>query len=445
VRVLFLLFLAACAKPQAEPTPKNIIFILVDTLRADHLGVYGYERATSPNVDAFAAESLLFKDTRSQASCTFPSANSILTSRSPSAFLGQANQALGIPPGIPSLAEILQARGYRTVAVSSSAVVRKTPSRHNPSAGFGRGFDTFLEDCIWKSAACVNQQTFPELRRGDKPLFLYLHYLDPHGPYSPPKAFRRKFATLYPDKEFIRKGDPNPIGEMIYKGGPDPGATPADLQHLIDLYDSEIAYFDSRFALLLEAIRKAGLFDDSILVFLSDHGEEFLEHGHIKHCRTVFDSSIRTPLILRIPGVEPRALSTPVENIDVVPTLLDYLGIEAGLPFEGKSLRPLIEGAGEAAKPGEARQFAMQGTLRSAADGHFKLIHDLAAGTFTLYDLQADPGEKTDTLVRHRRAFFALRKGLTAWLERTEPQSAGESIRQATEAEKKLRALGYLE
>lgn len=436
--VLGVLAVLSCSEPQK---PRNVILILVDTLRADHLGTYGYSRPTSPNVDAFAAESLKFADARSQASCTFPSANSILTSRYPSAFLGQpAPSPLGIPESIRSIAEILAERGFRTAAVSASPVVRNTPGRFNPGAGFGRGFETFHEDCIWRNAACVNRAALPLIRSDDsRPFFLYLHYMDPHGPYSPPKNHRRRWALGRPEKKFVRDGNPNPIGDMLYKGAPDPGATPEDLQYLMDLYDEEIAFFDTQFAELLKAVRDAGRMEDTILVFVSDHGEDFLEHGHIKHCRTLFDSSIKTPFFLRLPGVEPRVLDQPVQNLDVVPTLLDYLGIDTqGLTFEGESLRPLIEGTGDL----DPHQYGMQATLRSAADGRHKLIHDLGKGSFELYDLGADPKETKDALRRERRTFHRLRQALTTWLGKTEGKGKAE---ESLEAERRLRALGYLE
>ena len=432
-----LLLLSSCHRE--VPRPRNVIFILVDTLRADRLSAYGYGRPTSPNFDAFARESVKFEANRSQASCTFPSANSILTSRWPSAFLGQPDQKLGIPEGMPSIAEILHAQGYRTVAVSASAVVRRSPSRFNPTGGFGRGFDVFDEDCVWQSAACVNRAVGPHLRQEKKPLFLYIHYIDPHGPYQPPKEWPRKFAAGQPEKEWVRAGDPNPIGNWLYKGKPKPGFTPADLQHLKDLYDEEIAFFDARFAELLRAIRDAGLMDDSILVFVSDHGEEFLEHGDIKHCRTLFDSSVHVPLLLKIPGVDPRTVTRPVQSLDLVPTLVDYLGIDlsGGARFEGRSLRGEIEG-----KTKEELQFGLQETLRSASDGRFKLIENLAGGTPKLFDLQADPGETRDVLAGQRRAYFTLRDALAGWLARNEGKDAVDASRAAQE---KLRSLGYIE
>jgi arylsulfatase A-like enzyme len=433
--------LAVLACGRETPPPRNVIFILVDTLRADRLGVYGYGRPTSPNVDAFAAGAVRFDNARSQASCTFPSANSMLTSRWPSAFLGQANQALGIPEEIPSLAEILRLAGFHTVAVSASAVVRNTPSRFNPGAGYGRGFEVFLEDCVWKSAACVNRQAAEHLKPGPQPLFLYLHYIDPHGPYQPPKAWRKKFAPGRPEKKWVRIGDPNPIGNWLYKGQENPGFTPADLRFLSDLYDGEVAYFDARFAELLAALSGSGLLEESIVVFSSDHGEEFLEHGHLKHCRTLFDNSIRVPLLLRIPGVEARTVSRPVQNLDLVPTILDYLGMETGYTFEGRSLRPVIEEGDSAA---EALQYGLQGNLRSASDGRFKLIQDLASGAFSLFDLAADPGETADVLRRERRSFARLRGALDGWLAATEGRGEA-GLRKSREAEERLRSLGYIE
>jgi arylsulfatase A-like enzyme len=242
---------------------------------------------------------------------------------------------------------------------------------------------------------------------------------------------------------FIRNGNPNPIGDMLYKGAPDPGATPADIQHLRDLYDEEIAYFDSQLPELLHALEVGGWLDDSIVVFASDHGEEFLEHGHIKHCRTVYDAAIKTPLFFRFPGGVGRTLTAPVQNLDILPTLLDYLEVPtAGLTLEGESLRPLIESN----QPGDPHQFSFSGPYRSVADGRFKLIQDLAGADFWLYDLQQDPGETKSVLAAERRTFHGLRETLGAWLARTEGTGrADESLRKARAAEEKLRSLGYLE
>jgi arylsulfatase A-like enzyme len=436
---------AAC---KGEPErPRNVILIVVDTLRADRLSAFGYGRPTSPNLAAFARHAVRFDAARSQAACTFPSVNSILTSRWPAAFLGQPNQALGIPPGIPSLAEILLAQGFHTVAVSASAVVRKSPSRFNPGGGFARGFDVFHEDCVWQPASCVDAAAAEHLRRprpSDKPLFLYLHYIDPHGPYQPPPTWRRRFATGgsdTPEKDWVRKGNPNPIGDWLYKGKPHPGFTPQDLQHLKDLYDEEIGFVDSQLGALFGRLRRTGLLESSIVLLAADHGEEFLEHGDVKHCRNLFDTSLHVPLVVRVPGAPARVVASPVQNLDLVPTVLDYLGIKLGIKtagaFAGRSLRNAIEGKAE-----PEIQYALQGSLRSAADGRYKLIEDLAAGTQALYDLKADPGETKDVLAAERRAYASLRDALAKWLAKSEGKGTADASRAAQE---KLRSLGYIE
>jgi len=438
---LFALGSAACkGRPDRQNRPRNVILIVVDTLRADRLSAFGYGRPTSPNLAEFARHAVRFDAARSQAACTFPSVNSILTSRWPAAFLGQPNQALGIPAGVPSLAEILQARGFHTVAVSASAVVRKSPSRFNPGGGFARGFDVFHEDCVWQPASCVDAAAAGHLQPGYKPLFLYLHYIDPHGPYQPPPAWRRRFATGSSDKEWVRKGDPNPIGDWLYKGRPNPGFTPADLQHLKDLYDEEIGFVDSQLGALFGRLRRSGLLKSSLVILAADHGEEFLEHGDVKHCRNLFDTSLHVPLVVRVPATPPRVVANPVQNLDLVPTVLDYLGIEANGKFAGRSLRAEIEGG--AGKPAPEIQYAIQGSQRSAADGRYKLIEDLAAGTQALYDLEADPGETKDVLAAERRAYAPLRDALAKWLAKNEGKGAADASRAAQE---KLRSLGYIE
>ncbi len=342
---------------QALRPAHNVVFILVDTLRADHLPLYGYGRDTSPNLTALGRESLVFQAARSQASCTFPSVNSMLTSRSASAFLGQPGGAMGLPAGIPGLAELLHARGFHTAAVSASPIVRASPGRFNPGGGYGRGFDSFQEDCVWQGADCVTGQALPHLGRDPRPLFLYLHYLDPHGPYAPPAGYRPRFARGRPDKDFVRRGDPNPIARWLYQGGADPRVTAADLAYLVDLYDDKIAFFDAQLGRLVAALRAGGLLDDTLLVLAADHGEEFLEHGDVKHCRNLFDTTIRTPLLLRVPGARPRAVAEPVENLDIVPTLLDLLGTAAG-QAAGPTRPPASRGAacGRRRKGGRCRR-----------------------------------------------------------------------------------------
>ena len=430
---------AAGCGPELPRGRWNVLVVVVDTLRADRLGAYGYGLPTSPNFDALAAGSYLFTDARAQAPCTFPSVNSLLTSRYPAAFLGQAGGAMGIPAATPALPELLAARGWATAAVSASPIVRKTPSRHNPSGGFARGFDSFDERCEWKNGACVTGAAVDALAELREPFFLYVHYLDPHGHYNPPPEYRRRFQRGKAQLPWVRRGNPNPIADMLYKGGPPVAWDAADIEFLLGLYDGEVAYFDHELGRLLGAVRGRGLLDRTIVALVADHGESFLEHGHVKHCRTLYDTELKTPLLLRLPGQEQGArIAGPAANLDLLPTLFDLLGLPAeGQGFEGRSLTPRLV-ADDA--PG-ALSFAAIGPLRSVNDERFKLIHDLGKGTWEMYDLAADPGERRDVLRQERRAFTRLRDELLAWVARTE---GAEGLQRSREAEERLEALGYL-
>ena len=254
----------------ARPDPTNVIIVMVDTLRADHMSTYGYERETTPFISKFASQAVVFEHARSQASCTFPSVNSLLTSRNPAIFIRQGKGRLGIPDAYPSIAEILKEHGYRTIAVSASPIVRATPSHFNPVGGFGRGFDTFVEDTLWRPGGRVNRAIFEQLDAVEEPFFLYTHYMDPHGPYHPPKRYTKRFAGEYDGHRFIRNGNPVPIGKMLYRNGPYFEITDRDIQHLVDLYDEEIRYFDGVFRRLIKNLEDRDLLDRTLIVISSD-------------------------------------------------------------------------------------------------------------------------------------------------------------------------------
>jgi arylsulfatase len=426
------------------PETQNVIIVLVDTLRADHMSAYGYERRTSPSIDRFAAGAVVFEHARSQAACTFPSVNSLLTSRYPDVFARQGERQFGIPAKYPAIAEILDDRGYYTVAVSQSPVVRNTPSKHNPNGGFGRGFDRFVEGCVWRRhGACLNHRIFKELELIERPFFLYLHYMEPHAPYSHPPRFPLKFTGEYDGFDFIREGKPKAIGNMIYDDGPVYDITDRDIQHLINLYDDEIRYFDIIFHGLMKRLEDHGLLEETMIVFASDHGEEFLEHGHISHCRGVWDTVTHVPLMFKIPGVEGQRLDAAVENLDIVPTILDYLAIDGeGLGLEGKSLRSLIEGREEST----LFAFAKQTEYRSADDGRFHLILDAKKDHFTLFDLRIDPLEQEDLYDPSHPELGSLKAALDGWLEMTGRRlSLRQSIAVDKAKEEELRALGYIQ
>jgi len=436
------LFAHARAMPAGPTGPLNVIVLLIDTLRADHLGMYGYARPTSPRLDAFARRGLLFKNARSQAPCTFPSVNSLLTSRDPAHFLGQAGGRFGIPKRFTTLQEVLGERGYKTMAVSASPIVRKSPHKLNPHGGFDRGFDVFDEQCLQRRAPCLARVTQELLAQPAEPFFLYLHYFDPHYAYEPPDEVRHTFTV--PGRRRLPRGrDLDTVSESYYKKGPRIELSEEDQRLVVGLYDEEILFMDRHIGLLLDWLEEQGLLRRSLVAVVADHGEEFFDHGHVFHCRTLYDAVLRTPMILSLPGARRAAvIEAPVENRDLMPTILDYLGIDAtALPLEGQSLRPLIE-EGRAVRE---RAFAQQLGFRSVADRSHKLIVDLYTGGFTLFDLEADPGETRDVLHQQRREFRALKDALWAHLDAVEGGAANRTtLRRAEESLAALRALGYL-
>ncbi len=444
VLVAAALFAQGRATPAPPRRPPNVIVLLIDTLRADHLGAYGYERPTSPRLDAFASDALLFKKARSQAPCTFPSVNSLLTSRDPARFLGQRDGRFGIPEQYTTLQEVLRERGYKTLAVSASPIVRKTPHRMNPHAGFGRGFDVFDEQCVLRRAPCIARVTQELLAEPAEPFFLYLHYFDPHYSYDPPDEVRRTFTAPGMPRRLRDGRDMKAVSKSYYESGPRIELSEEEQRLVVALYDEEILFMDRHIGLLLDWLAERGLLRRSLVAVVADHGEEFFDHGHVFHCRTLYDASLHTPLILSLPGRRRGSvIDAPVENRDLMPTILDYLDIDASaLPLEGESLRPLIEGR----RAVGGRALAQQLGFRSIADQRHKLIVDLYTGEFTLYDLAADPLETHDVLREQRREFRALKEALWAHLDAVEGGAANRTtLRRAEESLAALRALGYLD
>ena len=444
------LFFGCSTAEESSSGNINVIVILADTLRADRLGFEGADRPTSPNLDRIASESLVFTQARSQAGCTYPSVNSLLTSRYPYRFLGQDEARMSIPSEIPTLPEILKAHGYSTAAVSASAIVRRTPSRMNPVGGFGAGFDVFDESCVSQDASCVNAQAFErleELASSESPFFLYLHYMDPHAPYRPPETFERHFGSSRGEttQGWAQNGNTMPLIRKIYDGAGGIEVTERDIDQMRALYDEEIRYLDSQLGLLFDDLKQRGLDRNTLVVFLSDHGEELMEHGEIAHCRNLtYDTVIRTPLLFRFPGASTSGrLAVGAQNLDVLPTVLDFLAIEEPDGLEGRSLLRAIS------DPGSRRinryQFMFQGAARAASDGRYKLIYDLESGDEQLFDLRMDPEEMVNRIDQQPEEAERLRRTLFAWIEAMEGSVGSErSLQDAEESLKKLKALGYL-
>jgi arylsulfatase A-like enzyme len=317
--------------------------------------------------------------------------------------------------------------------------VRASESVHNDwGGGYDAGFDRFDEECGGQGADCVNEAAFRLIDGAPadgRPFFLYLHYLDPHDPYRSPAHFPRRFGVDEVGPDYVLRGDPNPLAATLYDGAGIEAIQSKDVQRLRNRYDDEVRYLDDELHRLFEALRQRDLLGETMVVFTADHGESFLDHGHLKHCRSVYEDQIHVPLIYWIPGsTSHRPRADTVSLLDIVPTVLDYLGVAASEPrLAGRSLRPVID------RGQNHDQIATSTTagFRSARNDRFKWIEDLNAGVGRLYDLDLDPNETTDVSAEHPRVVDQLAAAL-------QTASLGDPA-DLDAARQHLEALGYLE
>ncbi len=430
---------------------RSLILVSLDTLRADHLEAYGYARDTAPFLSGqLAGEGTLFEAAVSAATTTAPSHMTMFTSLQPSVHAVRGNTgAVELPLSAPTLAERLRAQGFATAAVTEGAGVA-------PRRGFERGFGRYVErrTRIPHEPGTQSALTFPEgldwIRRvGDRRFFLFLHTYEVHGPYRPPAAYQSLFADTPPGLE------------------PRPGLPPRQRPVL---YDREIRYVDDELRRFVEGLEAAGRLDDTLLVVTSDHGEEFLEHGIIGHGAAPYEEVLRVPLLFRGPGVPAgRRVEAPVGLVDLMPTLLDLLGVPVPVAPMGRSFAGLLRGPADHerwrrrpiyseawfrwANTAAGRRRVEQPTL-AVRVGERKLIRFREAGGFRyeLYDLAQDPREQRDLYPAQGASASELRELLDAYeqdalarrraLLRGDPREAPALD---PDREQGLRALGYLE
>ena len=370
--------------------PLAVIY-LVDTLRADHTGPYGYARRTTPELDEFARDAVVFEHAIAHASWTKPSVASILTSQLPARHRAVQLRD-GLDPAIPTIARRLFDRGFSTGAAIANSVI------YDVEAGFSPGFEVFTglhdrgdrrsketgADVVVDSAL-----QFLQGRRG-LPTFLYVHTMDPHVPYTPPPPFDQMF-------------EPHPTPEHPGRDPRTDYKEPLDRERLVAQYDGDIAFGDREFGRFLRELKAAGRYDDALIVFLGDHGEEFKDHGRWLHGRSLFDELIRIPLLVKFPGNRwgGRRVAQQVQGVDVVPTVLGALGQPVPGDLAGQPLQRELSGAG-LPRPAVAeishRGFVAHG-VRTDAD---KYVRRFSPEDDTLYfDLKSDPRELDNRALAH--------------------------------------------
>jgi len=416
----------ACGKAE-PPKPRSAILVSLDTLRADHLGCYGYARETSPHIDALAGEGILFEHAIAQATSTLPSHRSLFQSRPASRI-----RSRGL-----TLAQTLSRRGLKTAAFTGGGNVAG-------KLGLGAGFDVYGEYPEGLSAA------YPEMERwlrrnGGAPFFLFLHTYDVHLPYDPPPPFDTLYYPEYPGsvtgrgtRDLLRKIRrlPSKAGESL--------VSDEDREKIVALYDGGIRYTDEFIGRLRGLLHELGLEDDTVVVLLSDHGEELWDHGSVIHAHALYEEQVRVPLIWRLPESEfpGRRVSATVRLLDVAPTLLDLLGVEAPEDFLGESLLPVLRGS-ETPALSALSEIRL---LKSWTSFPWKLHTDQRSGRARLFHLERDPEERTDVSDDNPEVVSALRSQMRAYLEGRTSTDVPE-IEPGIEDEellKQLRALGYV-
>jgi len=414
-------FFMSCHGPRSAEN-YNVLLITIDTLRADHLGCYGYKNIKTPNIDVLAREGALFEDVQVHTPATLPSHASIMTGLYPHVHGVRENGLFSLNEKRQTLAETLKLQGYSTGAIVSSYVLGR-------EFGLAQGFDFYDDAFPRPEYRNANQQEFityslekpadatvksaMQWLRGhsDKKFFLWVHFYDPHDPYLPPEPYKSTYR--------------------------------------IQPYDGEIAFVDHQFGLLMEALEKLNLHKKTIVILTSDHGESLGEHGEETHTIFIYGATMKIPLIFRCPGaIRRQRIAGMARAIDIMPTVLDFLHLPVPPGIQGESLRTLMQSPGKdinrTAYGESLSTYYSYGwsPLKFIRDGEWKYI---LATEPELYNLKEDPHEM-DNQIRQRPELAnelkeKLRRlyvdGLKKSMERTRTRLDADTVG-------KLQSLGYL-
>ena len=441
----------------APPAQPNVILYLVDTLRADHLSSYGSRHTTTPHLDRLAEDGFRFDRFYAIASWTRPTTATLFTGAWPAWHLTGRDRPL--PLRFTTLAESLEGAGYSTWAAVSNPQVSASGLQ------FEQGFQRFVthervgengEQATSTQIQSVLQPWLHEFK--DEPFFLFLHSLDPHTPYAPPEDAERPYGQDY---EGILQGEPLRrfrILQLQERLGA------SDRQYIEDMYDNEIQHQDVEIGRLVETLETEGLLERTILILVSDHGDEFYEHGDWNHGYRMWEELLRVPLIVWIPpeirrlrGLTPRVIDATLSQVDFLPGFLDLLGIEDPEPRQGTSWLPLLRGEPVEFAPyiGQDYQCWEGSEIGAFRSGSYKLIWNLddAGNVLTerLYDLATDPGEQHDLAAAEPDRLASVRQERDEFLANTTrawplPAASGSAARDTLDAEalRQLEALGYV-
>jgi len=441
------LFLAAPEFPMSVAGRPNVLIVSIDTLRADRLGCYGYERATSPRMDAFARTGVLFEHAQSSAPWTLPSYGTLFTSRSPTVHRagvnparaatfrkeGDATAATGIDnlaTALPTLAEILRQKGWATAGFHSNPYLAG-------ESGIDRGFARWVHYKN-RAATAVDLTLEWTARQHGAPWLAFVHIVDPHQPYTPPAPYDRQFRDWPADEKPEWPVQVEPVRASV------PDAT--FRAYMADQYDGEIAYTDAQVGRLLDELARRGDLENTIVLLHSDHGEEFWDHGGYEHGHTLYEEGLRVPLVLSSAGRLPAGVRVAqrVGLIDVLPTLIELTGLSAPSGIEGQSLLPLVHG-----KSLGTREHYAEALLYGPREGKALYVGDeklivIGGRPPMLFDLAADPGEQHDLAKARAQRVEELHARLVKRVDELEAQALKSDTRTFDEHDRSdLHGLGY--
>jgi arylsulfatase A-like enzyme len=420
------------AGESGRPVPR-VILISIDTLRFDHLGCTGYARPTTPNLDLFRRDAVLFSTAVAQASSTLASHASMLTSLLVPQHGASFKRGTGLDGGVATIAGELARHRIATVSFNEGGQLA-------PEYGLGRGFARYRSARVGPGTSHFANEVDLTRRwlrsNSGRAFFLFLHTYEVHHPYTPDA--RHLAEVEQPPYVGPLPGGVTPLDLLAEINQGVRHITAVDLRHIVATYDAQIRAMDDAFGALVTDLKAQGLYDETTIVFTADHGEEFGEHGWVGwHSHTLYDELVRVPLLIKYPhGMHGGGTVTrQVRSIDIAPTVLALLQIPPPRSFQGRDLTPLVGGRPEAARYAVSNLDG--GGVASIRSTRWKLIRN------HLFDLRNDPGEKRDVAMRFPEvaAWLAERRAV---LLAAAPDGHGPPAVPSDASKKSLDALGYV-
>lgn len=432
----------------ASKLTANVILISIDTLRADHLGCYGYKKNTSPNIDEFAAENILFENCFVHEPSTAPSHMSMFTGLYPASH--GVNRARTLSKSITTLAEVLKNEGYYTFGF-----VRQC-GQLLPKCGFDRGFDEYIEKDHSYIAGLLNKIIIKNLKKNKSgKFFAFIHYYDVHSdwdklPYDSPAPYNKMFYPDYKgdftggDRELVASKYLSKVNQHHFTLKKD------DLKYITSLYDGGIAYTDKCLGDLFAALKELGIYESSLIIVTSDHGEEFQEHDFMLHSNPFYhEELIRVPLIVKLPtnNAKPKVVTRLVENIDIMPSILAEVGVKNVPEMQGDNFMRLIHDAEVKWKEFVFGYSAKHGPRAFVRNKKWKLLTSnlQQQEQFKMFDLSSDPQEKLDIKGNPDDVTDLLKVELLNKYKKIEKAGIQKEIIIKPQELKILKSLGYVE